>query len=279
MKRAAPIVFFLISFLLICPSLSEASLKLYVENEEVQLKHDLVMINGNYMIPLWVFAEHLGAEIEIDGDRIQVDFDDQSIGMQLGVDTAQVNGSEFKLEVAPQRLQGEIIVPLRFMADQRQLSLSFVQELGGFRLTRKASRFTGLGSLLAGEITSQVPEDQDEPPAQPGEDQGTPIVIYEPSETQGLREVVFKGGPRASVVLDLESYTGYQTYLLESPARLVLDLYGVSGQPFPALEVDSPVLSAVRTSRFDEQTLRVVCDLKAPTGYQVPLPGGGLRSV
>lgn len=278
MKRAAPIVFFLISFLLICPSLSEASLKLYVENEEVQLKHDLVMINGNYMIPLWVFAEHLGAEIEIDGDRIQVDFDDQSIGMQLGVDTAQVNGSEFKLEVAPQRLQGEIIVPLRFMADQRQLSLSFVQELGGFRLTRKASRFTGLGSLLAGEITSQVPEDQDEPPAQPGEDQGTPIVIYEPSETQGLREVVFKGGPRASVVLDLESYTGYQTYLLESPARLVLDLYGVSGQPFPALEVDSPVLSAVRTSRFDEQTLRVVCDLKAPTGYQVlPLPGGGLE--
>ena len=109
MKRAAPIVFFLISFLLICPSLSEASLKLYVENEEVQLKHDLVMINGNYMIPLWVFAEHLGAEIEIDGDRIQVDFDDQSIGMQLGVDTAQVNGSEFKLEVAPQRLQGRLL--------------------------------------------------------------------------------------------------------------------------------------------------------------------------
>lgn len=287
MKRAGLIAFLLISFLLICPNFSQAALKLYVEDEEVQLKHDLVMINGNYMIPLWVFAEHLDAEIQVDDTRFQIIFADQTIEMQLGAETALVDGREYILEVGPQLVQGEIIVPLRFMADQRHLSLAFVQELNGFRLARKSPRFSGLGSLLVTEAPSSSPLAQEEGeagpqgPEEPAEPEvpkeETSIVVYEPSEERGLREIVFLGGPRTSVFLDLESYSGYQTYLLEQPARLVVDLYGVKGDPPPMLEVDSPVLSSIRASRFDDQTLRVVCDLKAPTGYQVlPAPGGGI---
>lgn len=283
MKRAALIAFFLLAILLFCPNLSEASLKLFVEDEEVQLENDLVMINGNYTIPVWVFAEHLDAEVQIAGAQVTIRFVDQVIEMELGKETALVDGVEFKLEVAPQELRGEIIVPLRFMADQRHLSLTYVQELNGFRLARKAPRFSGLSSLLLGEGARALPsaaeaEQQEEAsePEEPAEPETT-VVIYEPSSERGLKEIVFRGGPRASVFLDLQAYTGYQTYLLEQPARLVIDLYGVSGDPPPALEVDSPVLSAIRASRFDDQTLRVVCDLKAPTGYQVlPAPEGGL---
>ncbi|HBG10468.1 MAG TPA: hypothetical protein DDX25_10695 [Firmicutes bacterium] len=234
MKRAGLIAFLLISFLLICPNFSQAALKLYVEDEEVQLKHDLVMINGNYMIPLWVFAEHLDAEIQVDDTRFQIIFADQTIEMQLGAETALVDGREYILEVGPQLVQGEIIVPLRFMADQRHLSLAFVQELNGFRLARKSPRFSGLGSLLVAEAPSSSPLAQEEGeagpqgPEEPAEPEvpkeETSIVVYEPSEERGLREFVFLGGPRTRVFLDLESYSGYQTYLLEQPARLVVCL-------------------------------------------------------
>lgn len=144
MKRAALIVIFLVFSMLICTSASEAFLKLFVGDEEVNLQHPLVMINGNYMIPLWVFEEHLGAEVQVNGDSIRLQFSDQTILMELNSENAQVDGRNHKLEVAPQLMHGEIIVPLRFMADQRHLSLTFVQELNGFRLTQKAPRFTGL---------------------------------------------------------------------------------------------------------------------------------------
>lgn len=278
MKRAGLIAFFLISFLLLCPSLSQASLKLFVEDQEVQLKHDLVMINGNYMIPLWVFSEYLGAEIQVNGSQLELRFEDQTIQMQIGAEFALVDGIEFRLEVAPQLLGGEVLVPLRFMADQRHLSLTFVQDLNGFRLSRKTPRFTGLSSLFVsdGLVPQPLVEAHSEEP--PQDEPSKAIVVYEPSAEQGLKEIVFLGGPRAGVFLDVESYTGYQTYLLEQPARLVIDLFGVSGDPPPTVTVDSPVLSSIRASRFDDQTLRVVCDLKSPTGYRVlPNPAGGIN--
>lgn len=291
MKRAGLFVLFFILLLLYCPHSAQASLKLYVEDEEVQLQNDLVLINGNFMIPLWVFAEHLGAETAVHGSQLEIKFEDQTVQMQLDVETALVDGREYKLEVAPTLMQGEILVPLRFMADQRNLSLVFVQELNGFRLSRKAPRFTGLSSLRSGEGASSAPAAQETPAEEPEvpveqrsadlpvEDPATSIVIFEPTEEEerGLREIIFLGGPRSTVFLDLESFTGYQTYLLEHPARLVIDLHGVFGNPPRALEVESPVVKSIRASRFDDQTLRVVCDLTAPTGYQVlPAPGGGI---
>ena len=252
MKRAGLIAFLLISFLLICPNFSQAALKLYVEDEEVQLKHDLVVINGNYMIPLWVFAEHLDAEIQVDDTRFQIIFADQTIEMQLGAETALVDGREYILEVGPQLVQGEIIVPLRFMADQRHLSLAFVQELNGFRLARKSPRFSGLRfapgyrspQFLAfgpGRRGSRTPKGRKSPRNLKCRKRKRPSWSTSPARRRGLREIVFLGGPRTSVFLDLESYSGYQTYLLEQPARLVVDLYGVKGDPPPMLEVDSPV--------------------------------------
>lgn len=274
MKRAALIVFFLILIMLYCPNYSEASLKLFVGNNEVDLENPLVMINGTYMIPLWVFEEHLGAKITVVDPEIKVEFVDQTILMQLDVENAQVNGTAYQLEVAPHKVQGEIIVPLRFMADQRNLQLSFVQEINGFRLTEKTQRFAGLISGL-GFGTS---EDEK---LEPKEHAKEPLVIYDHQEdqvAQDLKEIIFMGGPRARVFIDVESYTGYQTHLLQEPDRLVIDLYGVSGDALPIVEVNDQVLSAIRSSRFDDQTMRIVCDLKASTGYSVNRwPEGGLE--
>src|SRR5699024_9496822 len=104
------------------------------------------------------------------------------------------------------------------------------------------------------------------------------IVIHEPEIDRALREIVFMGGSRSRVFLDLKSYTGYQTNLLTNPDRLVIDLLGVPGDSLPPVEVTDPLVTRIRSSRFNDQTMRIVFDLKASTGYRVsPWPDGGLE--
>ncbi|HHY10036.1 MAG TPA: N-acetylmuramoyl-L-alanine amidase, partial [Firmicutes bacterium] len=66
--------------------------------------------------------------------------------------------------------------------------------------------------------------------------------------------------------------------LLVNPDRLVLDLFGVGGEALPAVAVDDVIVEKIRSSPFDEQTMRLVFDLNASTGYRIsPWPEGGLE--
>ena len=127
MKRVALILFFLILIIMIYPSQSDAALRLFVGQDEVALKNSLVMINGNFMIPVSVFADYLGAEVKTTEQDIEMVFSDQTILMQLEDESAQVDGKPYKLEVAPQLIEGEIVVPVRFIANRLGLSLVFDQ--------------------------------------------------------------------------------------------------------------------------------------------------------
>lgn len=273
MKRVALTLFFLILLIFCYPSHSQASLKFFVGQDEVALKQPLVMINGNFMIPLWVFADYLGAKTNYSpalGD-IVLEFSDQTILMQIGAESAQVDGQTYKLEVAPQVQGGEVLVPVRFIANRLRFTLVFVEELMGLRLDGPSLNDLRVSTNLPN-VNVQETIEKEKPDAK-GE-----IPIHQPGLAQDLREILFMGGPRARVFLDLQSYTGYQTLLLTNPDRLVLDLYGVDGDSLPAVIVEDPVLKSIRSSRFDDQTMRIVFDLKGSTGYRVsPWPEGGLE--
>ena len=275
MKRATFVLFCLIILALSWPSQVQASLKLFVGEDEVQLQHPLSMINGNFMIPLWVMEQHLGAKLNISSTgNIQVVFPDQTIIMQLDQESAQVNGVTHKLDVAPQISAGEIVIPVRFIADQLGLSLVFVQDLMALVLEPPRAFSDGLAKNLEIEETPTNLASQ----VDPGELPADSIVIHGPQEETSLREIVFMGGSRSRVFIDLESYTGYQTNLLTNPDRLVIDLLGVHGEPLPPVDVDDPLVTRIRSSRFNDQTMRIVFDLKTSTGYQVtPWPEGGLE--
>ncbi|NLJ80098.1 MAG: AMIN domain-containing protein [Firmicutes bacterium] len=256
MKKAAAVLFFLI--LIIFSRSANASLKLYIGDREVSFRDPLVMINGNIMIPIDLLEEYLGAEIswERSLSEISLGFPCQTILMRLGEESAQVNEQEFRLDVAPQKVDGIIMVPLRFIANRRRLDLVFVPELAGLRLEGP-----GLDPLAAGEqffLGQEVPS--------------------ETEEEQGLIDIIYMGGPRSRVFIDLVSYTGYQTNLLVNPDRLVIDLFGVSGDGLPPMEINDTIVQGIRTSRFDQHTLRIVCDLNNSTGYRIsPWPEGGLE--
>lgn len=284
MKRVALILFFLFFVSLLCSSHSEASLGLFVGTDEVELKHPLVMINGNFMIPADVFAKYLGAEVNTTLEEIELVFADQTILMQLGEESAQVDGVMYKLDVAPQLVEEEIVVPIRFIANRLGLSLVFDQDSMALRLESSREIPSRERSFAAGLIRgSEGNEGSNDPmfgePELSDEIVNEPIVLHHPGEEQDLSDIIFMGGPRSRVFLDLHSYTGYQTHLLTEPDRLVIDLYGVGGEPLPTVEIsDHPVVRSIRSSRFDEQTMRIVCDLHGSTGYRVnPWPQGGLE--
>ena len=103
-------------------------------------------------------------------------------------------------------------------------------------------------------------------------------MIYTPEPQQDLKEIVYIGGPRSRVFVDVANYSGYQTMLLVNPDRLVLDLYGVQGEPLPDQLVNGPIVKQIRSSLFDGNTIRVVFDLNEATGYTItPWPEGGLE--
>lgn len=247
----------------------------------MQLQHPLSMVNGNFMIPLWVIERHLGAELKISSTgQIQVAFADQIILMQLDQESAQVDGQSHKLDVAPQIVEGEIVIPVRFIANQRELSLVFVPDSMALVLEqpRALTELTGQVQLEEFPEVESPHIEASEPESPVVESPHESIVIHEPQGERNLREIVFMGGSRSRVFIDLESYTGYQTNLLTNPDRLVIDLFGVHGEALPSLEIDDSLVTRVRSSRFDDHTMRIVFDLEASTGYRVsPWPDGGLE--
>lgn len=269
MKRGTLILLLISLLISFWPSQAQASLKFFVGEEEVQLTNSLSMINGNFMIPLWIVEKHLGANLEISpAGSIKVVFTNQTILMHVDQESALVNDTTYKLDVAPQIAYGEIVIPVRFIADQLDLSLVFVQDSMALVLGQPGSV-----AVSPPPISTVL-----EPEVEPVKELPESIVLHEPREAGALQEIIFMGGSRSRVFLDLKTYTGYQTNLLTNPDRLVIDLLGVPGESLPPVEVDDPLLTRIRSSRFDDQTMRIVFDLKNSTGYKInPWPEGGLE--
>ncbi len=103
--------------------------------------------------------------------------------------------------------------------------------------------------------------------------------IYKPLQREKNNLLAFKPGQR-SEINDLEyaegsfSFTSSsalnpELFLLETPPRLVMNLYHVNRGSgiLDKIEVDNSLIKSLRTAKFDEQTVRIVADLKELTGY------------
>ncbi|NLW55689.1 MAG: AMIN domain-containing protein [Firmicutes bacterium] len=88
---------------------------------------------------------------------------------------------------------------------------------------------------------------------------------------------------RLSYVLKIGGEYTYRSFLLENPARLVIDLSGIEPSPhLSTAELAGTPVKGVRVSRFAQDTTRVVFDLDFLLGYRLePVSGqaGDLRLV
>ena len=255
MKKPALILLFFIVFAAWLGAASiQANLGLYFGQQEAKLSQPVSIVNGSILVPLQLVTDYLGGRVtwSVKGEKVELEFPNLTITMHVGQESALVNSTSYRLDVPVEFSQGDLMVPLRFIVDHLGLSLGFDEKTGALVVH---------GGFLDGAGTS-VPA----------------TSVHAPQPEPDLKDIIYIGGPRSRVFVDVAKYSGYQTMLLTNPDRLVLDLFGVSGDALPDRVVNGLIVQRIRSSLFDGNTVRIVFDLNAATGYKIsPWPEGGLE--
>ncbi|HKM17035.1 MAG: AMIN domain-containing protein [Firmicutes bacterium] len=274
MGKSGLILVFVLSAVLtalLVPSMEvEASFRFYVGSREVDLQESLV-VNGNILIPVSVLEHDMGAEVEsnLDSGEITIKFPMYTITGKTGTSRVLVNGEEQAMSVAPQLSHGEIMVPLRYIVDLLGLRLNFdpAQAILYVVLTEEMADW--IASRYESEpVSLQLPDFLD-PDLEFSDVSGIPL----------LNEVVFLGGSRSRVFIDIQGFPAYKSFLLTNPDRMVIDLTDVDWEePITEQAIDDPIVKRIRGARFDERTIRLVIELNRATDYQINRwPEGGLE--
>ena len=252
MKKIGIIVIF---FLFFSTMVSANGIGLYLADHPVELTHPMMVVKGNFLVPVSTVDRYLASRTVVDGQRIQFEFPDREILMEFDSEIAYVDGAPRRMDVSPViSPSGEVMVPLRFIIDVLGLRLVFDPN----DLALKIPISERLEGLLATQLTRDP-------------------LLFEERETDEL-EIVFLGGSRSTTFIGLPEYVEYEAALLESPARLMIDLFGVTGASFIIKEVEDPLVKRIRTSQFTDDSVRVVFDLEEITGYQIyQWPDGGME--
>ncbi|HOA39905.1 MAG TPA: N-acetylmuramoyl-L-alanine amidase family protein [Halanaerobiales bacterium] len=93
-------------------------------------------------------------------------------------------------------------------------------------------------------------------------------IVLRTTEQTSLVDLAF-GENRISFISD--NKISPEIFKLKDPDRLVINVLNASrGEGFPdRIDVDNKLLKSIRTSRFNEETIRIVADLKEDIGYSL----------
>ena len=199
-----------------------------------------MVVNGKILVPLQLILDEFEAITKVDQENnsIEIDIQNDKITMYLGSTDVLYNGKKETLEVSPRQSNDTIMVPLGFIADKLGVNVS----LG----------FSEIQNLDSKETNTD-------------------------HESPNNERIVYIGGPRSQIFLDVKEYTGYRSTLLTNPDRLVVDILGYEGEPLEETIIDGAIVKSVESTLLDANTLRVFFYFNISTGYEIKnLPEGGL---
>ena len=84
--------------------------------------------NGRTMVPVRIISERFGALVGWNGEKQEVSIkkDGKEIILNLGRDTAYVNGEAIKLDAAPEEIGGRTMVPIRFISENLGMKVKYI---------------------------------------------------------------------------------------------------------------------------------------------------------
>ncbi len=270
MRKYALILFIFLILIISLNVKADAAISFYIGNREVDIAPaHMIAKNGHILIPVYVLADYMGADVETDSnnDIVIIKFPSHLIEMQLGSTDVLVNGEVQIMDIAPERSNNETLIPLRFIVDLLGMRLSFD--------SKSAAIFVTLSPEIAdwvtahdegGSVELELPDFFD---PEVGETIGTPVI----------KEIVFMGGPRSRVFIDIDGHVAYESFLLTNPDRMVIDLTGVTyDESLSKQIINNTIVQTIRCDQFDSRTVRIVFDLNNATDYEIHRwPGGGLE--
>jgi N-acetylmuramoyl-L-alanine amidase len=98
---------------------AENAISLFLDGKPLQTEVPPVLVEGNTLVPVRVIAENLGAKVGWDGSvrKVTVKDDDVSIEMTIDRPQVKVNNSDKTLEVPPKIIDGNTMLPVRFVSE------------------------------------------------------------------------------------------------------------------------------------------------------------------
>jgi N-acetylmuramoyl-L-alanine amidase len=98
---------------------AENAISLFLDGKPLPTEVPPVLVEGNTLVPVRVIAENLGAKVGWDGNERKVTVKDASVSIEMTIDRPQVkvNDSDKTLEVPPKIINGNTMLPVRFVSE------------------------------------------------------------------------------------------------------------------------------------------------------------------
>jgi N-acetylmuramoyl-L-alanine amidase len=127
--RAIFSCFTLLCMLLWWPVAAHAmgAIKLFLDGKELVPEVAPVIVEGNTLVPVRIIAENLGADVRWDGDNRKVTVEHGNVKLEMTIDRTQVkvNDAEKMLEVPPMLIDGNTMLPVRFVSEQLGMQVAW----------------------------------------------------------------------------------------------------------------------------------------------------------
>lgn len=113
------LVLLIISVLLGSASFATKPIKVYVENNKIEMPVAPIIENGRTLVPVRAIFESMGATVDWDGKTKTVTgkTEDKTIILVIGDKIALVNDEKIELDVPAKIVNGSTLVPARFVAE------------------------------------------------------------------------------------------------------------------------------------------------------------------
>ncbi|MEA4988694.1 MAG: N-acetylmuramoyl-L-alanine amidase [Anaerovorax sp.] len=207
--------------------------KLTIDGNLIQTSVPPYIENGRSLVPARAVFEAIGANVTwspSDPNHVGISYANTQVSLTLNSPIAYVNGEEKKLDVPAKLHNNSTMIPVRFVSE----SLSFGV---GYDVDQRIIQLTS-------------------PKVQP---------IYGSVEKVSYEDLQYF----YRVEIDAtEPIKVHQESTLSNPNRYILDLFGftlnasINEKLVPSDESNNEVFSAIRSSQFTPDTVRVVVDLK-----------------
>lgn len=211
----------------------EYPVSLQVNGATVESDVSPVIIKERTLIPVRAVFESMGAAVNWNEEARLVEITLGASAVQLVIDsnTAFVNGAKTSMDVPAMIIESRTLIPVRFVAE------SLVCGVGWDDAKRTVM------------ITSPAIEEK------------TAIYSIEVEETSDQYKVVIQG----------DGILGrYQSFAYDNPERFGVDIKGAAlSLDGDKISVESEIFHAVRFSQFEENTVRIVMDLKEKVAGKV----------
>ena len=263
MKKYAVLFILFFIILLFLNIGANASVDFYIGDQLVDLPRPLMVVNGNILVPATILEDYLLAQIDYDWEAQQIGIEfatGQNISMVVGTRQVLVNGVEQLLDVEPEIDEGQIMIPLRFITDLLDFELKFDNKRVALMVVLTPDMLDFLAATVDVGVSFELPSFFD------------PTTVDDLLGRPQLKDIVYMGGPRSRVFLDIQGHAAYDSFLLTDPDRLIIDVHA-EGQLMPTQIVEDAIINTISNSFLDNRTIRVIFDLNKVTNYQIiPLP-------